>query len=470
MIIVCIITLIICLVLHLRLRSGNNEKSKLSNTPAYKDTVMNIGRLEPGRDISKLAAGFYRKKISVFLRILFIGTLISLISEISKGSSGELIDGRYIKRDGYGGNTRYVELIVKDPSSGEKNSINVEVEPKRYSEEELESMLEKIDEMLPKIILSGNLSADHVEERLDFTDSIIGYPFRIEYSPEDPLLLTNEGLVNEERLRELEGYKDGVLTGLKMTFIYEDFIREKSFFLRIFPKKEEEESFKKKLEDSIKSGSEKSIEKDYLSLPAALGPYELDYEEPFTNTSLIIFILTLGAAFLVSKREDEELKNKIKGREEQLEKDYPMLLNKFALFYGAGMTTKGIILKLCKDYEDKRSKKGFEKRYAYEELLKTRGKLEEGLGEIRAYEALAKRMGSNKYRQLINLMEQAVVKGKSDIRKELSVLLERAFSERKNLAKRRSEEAGTKLLMPMFLMLFVVIVIIMVPAFFSFGI
>ena len=42
-----------------------------------------------------------------------------------------------------------------------------------------------------------------------------------------------------------------------------------------------------------------------------------------------------------------------------------------------------------------------------------------------------------------------------------------AFEERKARARRLGEEAGTKLLIPMFLMLAVVLVIVIVPAFLS---
>ena len=41
------------------------------------------------------------------------------------------------------------------------------------------------------------------------------------------------------------------------------------------------------------------------------------------------------------------------------------------------------------------------------------------------------------------------------------------FEERKARARRKGEEAGTKLLLPMFLMLAVVLVIVIVPAFLS---
>ncbi len=43
-----------------------------------------------------------------------------------------------------------------------------------------------------------------------------------------------------------------------------------------------------------------------------------------------------------------------------------------------------------------------------------------------------------------------------------------AFEQRKNMAKRLGEEAGTKLLFPLFLMLGVVMAMIVLPAFLSF--
>ena len=57
--------------------------------------------------------------------------------------------------------------------------------------------------------------------------------------------------------------------------------------------------------------------------------------------------------------------------------------------------------------------------------------------------------------------------------KDLILMLEleciEAFEERKNLARKYGEEAGTKLIFPMIVMLAVVMVIIMYPAMVSFG-
>ena len=48
--------------------------------------------------------------------------------------------------------------------------------------------------------------------------------------------------------------------------------------------------------------------------------------------------------------------------------------------------------------------------------------------------------------------------------------MRQAFEDRKSMARKLGEEAGTKLLLPMGMMLMIVMVIVIVPAFLSFGI
>ena len=62
-------------------------------------------------------------------------------------------------------------------------------------------------------------------------------------------------------------------------------------------------------------------------------------------------------------------------------------------------------------------------------------------------------------------MSQNLRKGTKGLTELLKLEARQAFEERKAQAKRLGEEAGTKLLLPMFLMLAVVLVIVIVPAF-----
>ena len=66
------------------------------------------------------------------------------------------------------------------------------------------------------------------------------------------------------------------------------------------------------------------------------------------------------------------------------------------------------------------------------------------------------------------LLEQNLKQGTTGLVLRLREEAEAAFEERKNLARRLSEEAETRLMLPMFMMLFMVLTVIMVPAFLSF--
>ena len=66
------------------------------------------------------------------------------------------------------------------------------------------------------------------------------------------------------------------------------------------------------------------------------------------------------------------------------------------------------------------------------------------------------------------LLEQNLKQGTTKLAIRLKEESESAFEERKNLARKLGEEAETKLMLPMFLMLFVVLAAVMTPAFLSF--
>jgi hypothetical protein len=131
------------------------------------------------------------------------------------------------------------------------------------------------------------------------------------------------------------------------------------------------------------------------------------------------------------------------------------------------MTVQGAWRRIAAAYEKSKGKHT-EAQPAYEEMLITCRELESGIGEERVYDRFGDRCGQVRYRRLGNLLTQNLKKGS----KGLVVLLEKevddAFEERKNMAKRMGEEASTKLLFPMILMLGIVLVILIYPAIVSF--
>ena len=95
--------------------------------------------------------------------------------------------------------------------------------------------------------------------------------------------------------------------------------------------------------------------------------------------------------------------------------------------------------------------------------------LKNGVSESRAYQDFGRRCRLQPYLKLSSLLEQNRRTGTKDLRGILQMELADAFELRKNLARRMGEEAGTKLLLPLFLMLGIVMIMIMVPAMMTMG-
>ena len=160
-----------------------------------------------------------------------------------------------------------------------------------------------------------------------------------------------------------------------------------------------------------------------------------------------------------------ELERKLEQRKKQLLLDYPEVVNKLALYMGAGMTIRNAFARMGEDYR-RQQKERF--RYVYEEILITCYELQSGRSEREAYDHFGKRCQVQAYRKLSTLLSQNIRKGSNDLLYMLRQEADQAFAERKNMARKLGEEAGIKLLLPMMMMLCIVMVIIMIPAYFSF--
>jgi hypothetical protein len=369
------------------------------------------------------------------------------------------------------GREKELRLKVRRDASDEPETVDIRVSEMKYSTEQLEEMAREAEAVIMKEALKNNESPDHIETDMNFPASLDGFPFSITWRTDDPLLINSRGIISEERLEKLGKNRDiheGILTGVHAELVYEDFLYGIDFDIRIYPERSGSEytlgEYIRLLAGEL---DEDTREEEYLKLPDSVEDTPVIYEEAGDKRSLVILIMVLTAAAAMYFREDQELEKRVKKRDSELISDYPRLVNKFVLFYSAGLTTRGIWSKLCKDYLS-RLNNGGDRRYLYEEMLICEGRMNEGMGELMAYEGFASRCGLNKYRQFISLIGQAMGRGRADLMPMLEMEAREAFAERKNRAKELGEEAGTKLLFPMLMMLFVVLVIVMVPAFIAF--
>ena len=173
-------------------------------------------------------------------------------------------------------------------------------------------------------------------------------------------------------------------------------------------------------------------------------------------------VLICGILVWGKRQEEKETRQKAV---EQMIRDYPDILSKFTLLLSTGMTVQAVWIKIVQGYEREKEKVGI--RHAYEEMLVACHEMQSGVAEAEAYERFGRRCGVAQYMKLGALLSQNLKKGGKGLGELLKLESIQAFETRKSVARRVGEEASTKLLVPMFGMLAVVMIIVIIPAFLS---
>ena len=134
----------------------------------------------------------------------------------------------------------------------------------------------------------------------------------------------------------------------------------------------------------------------------------------------------------------------------------------------AGLNIRNAMKRIANDYKKYSSKT--EQRVAYEEILILIKDMEKGISEKNAYERFGERCEVLSYRTLAALLVQHLQKGGDDIQRILEEECRKTQATRIAQVKIMGEKVSTKLLFPMILMLIIVFILILIPAWCSFSI
>ena len=184
------------------------------------------------------------------------------------------------------------------------------------------------------------------------------------------------------------------------------------------------------------------------------------------DNSVLLWAAALIVAAAVYLLSDRDLHQKLEKRKRALQQEYPDLVHRLTLYVGAGMTVRSAFQKIASDYEKKRESMSGD-HPAYEEMIYTCRELKAGVSEGAAYEHFGRRTGRQEYIRLSTFLMQNLKRGSSTLLERLREEAEKAGEEKLMQSRRLGEEAGTKLLIPMAIMLAVVMVMIMAPAFWA---
>lgn len=392
--------------------------------------------------------------------IMIVGSLIAFCLEILFLASQDDLLLSEVLREEKTGIKKTVEVEAR--LGEERKTILLQVFPQKYSDRELKELCDRMWAELEEKLIGGNSSLDYVTEDLFFPERVEPYPFVIRWESSERELLTSRGQIGEQIPKE------GKLVQIQAHIKEEGgkFEEERVFYAELFPS-QDKEKFWRRLEQRLTQIEAESRSQSSYFLPERFEGKEIQFYEKKNSKSRAVFLLAVIASAFLYVHQRQEQNKREKERAADMEREYPKMVSRITMLIGAGMTISAAFRKIAADYERKRQEG---KNPLYEEFLITCREMEAGISERVAYQNMGIRCGLPCVVRFTGLLAQHMKSGAGGLKKALQDETDQALKDRRERARRLGEEAGTKLLFPMILMLILIMLIITIPAFTSFGV
>ena len=408
--------------------------------------------------VALLVSRLWRKKKRIFW-ILFLFNSLSLAMFVWERFGGEAKQSLIRNSYGEGSYTQEYEVSVDGELEGEP--LSIEVGEQEYSDEEVTDIFQKMIKELDTIILGENESLDRVERDLYLPNEVDGYPVSIRWELDTYQVMDVEGKIKEEKTTE-----EGTLVEVRGTLSYGASEATYVAHVMVYPRtKTEKEKWLDAITNEVKETEISTKKEKSFDLPDEIQGKEIKWQKKTEQKGYYVLVLGVVLSALLLWREFQDKKEKQERLRVEMMRDYPDIVSKFALLFGTGMTTKNAWAKIVEGYDRQKAQIG--RRAAYEEMSIAYREMQSGVPEKEAYERFGKRCGLAPYMKFGALLSQNVKKGSRGFCQTLKFEAIQAFESRKRTAKQLGEEASTKLLLPMFGMLLVVMIMVIVPAFLS---
>ena len=435
-------------------------------------------------------------KFERLLQLFFACVLLAGAMHMRSFTSGLLQeDGSVIRAETGEGDRHLTVVALPDPVKAEEGervenaeikkdygTYTITVHARQLTQKEAQEGAQEILAQFPDILLGDNISPEQIRSPLVMPDPAQLQPFSLAWESSRYAVLDTDGSVfNEDYTQEQE--EEVELTALLTCGDY-CYQKKMNFVVRA-PIRSELEKMQDTVGTALLKAEKESADRQSFTLPESAGGLSLSWRENVEDVSAGILVLGIVICILVWYVTDYRLHEKTKERNRQLAIDYPQLVSKIVLYMGAGMSVRNVFYKCAGEYRQKlaaqnaldvpdRKRRSAHSRQAagrwlYEEVLLVCNELDSGVAEAEAYMHFGRRCHLRQYTKLCTLLVQNLRRGNDTLLQVLQEEAESSFEERKNLARELGEEAGTRLLFPMMIMLGITMLIIIVPAYFSFS-
>ena len=343
-----------------------------------------------------------------------------------------------------------ISLVVSgETDSGSwQEALEFDVSEREFEEEEIQKIDAYVADYADKMIKKSKGDKITLIEKVPDMGVSLNWTVPDEY-------LEGDGSVIAENIPD-----EGVDTEVMLSARWRNYKGEYHFPIHIDPQEiDPTVRAVMKARDDIARAIEEQPTARSIELP---GEYEYGDEKEEKDYTPVYLIV--GVIMFLPLLWRQQAGKKLDERNDQLITDHPAFVNKVMLLLGAGLNLRRTIERITAEYERELSEGGM-RHYVYEELCITNEQLKSGVTEEQAIEDFGRRCKCMPYMKLSSIITQNIRKGSDGILNILEREVVNSLAERRAAALKKGEIAGTKLLMPMMVMLGLVMAMIMVPAF-----
>lgn len=387
--------------------------------------------------------------------ILIVGILLSGILGITAYQRRALENGYELERRELSEGDYREEVIAY--LRKEKIPVTVTVDARTLSEEEAEEQFLKSEVLLLERLRGENESLSLVTKDLDFISWIPETGIEVEWVEKQLDYFYSDG-----KIRENQGQSEIVELQLSAIMICQEYTKELAIKITVLPTTAD---VSKDLLRLIESENETTRSGSSFLLPKEIQGQTITWKRPMDHTWIYVLLLTLVAsiALVCGVRIDQRAEKK--RRVEELEKDYAQIVSKFTMLLSAGLSVRNAWERIV----IMQRRKGISEKIIDEELRWGLREMQKGIPEMSVYERFGQRVGEVHFKKLMALFISDKKRGTLPLLDAMNQEMLCAWEEQKRKTRQQGEKIGTKLLLPMMGMLSVVFLIVLIPAFLSFG-
>ncbi len=358
-----------------------------------------------------------------------------------------------IEREGYQGYSKEHEIYLN--YEGKETVYRLEVSQMQYTEKEFLSIAKKMFEEFSKSILGENENLKNVCHDLSLPVEDADGVFSIEWKSDSPEVLTSRGEIVSENINTDMG------VNLTATIVYLNYETSYTYQLTVcsYMGNVEENQINSiglildKLEE--KNRNQKNIE-----IPQSIDGVEINLTKDKKNNGMIIFLVGSFVSVMLLFLDKSRVNENVRKRDSMLKEQYSAFVNKLWLLLGTGMTIRSSFAEIVRQSE--------KDDFLVKELEYTINQMNSGVDEAQAYLDFGTRIELSSYRRLMGHISQNLRMGTKDLLMLMEDEVRASLEAKKEFTRRKGEEASTKMLFPMILLLGIVMVIIIVPAIVTF--